>query len=107
MGHFFGFGFGFENTYFQVFLGFPAVKETVAHIQPNGQFWKNFGQNGQNGNFFQKSARNIFFAITSLTAKFQKKVMKGFREKCEKPPMGKTGIFSKKRLEHFSHTYKP
>ena len=27
----------FKNTYFQVFQGFLAFKETVAHIQPNGQ----------------------------------------------------------------------
>ena len=46
---------GFKNTYFQVFQGFPALKETVAHIQPNGQFWTIFGQNGQNGIFFKKA----------------------------------------------------
>ena len=57
---------GFENTYFQVFQGFPAL-ETVAHIQPNGQFWTVFGQNGQNGNFFQKSAWNIFSHLQALT----------------------------------------
>ena len=41
-----------------------------------------------------------------VTAKFQKKVMKGFRENCEKPPfldiflarMGETGFFFKKSL---------
>ena len=27
-----------KNTYFQVFQGFPALNETVAHIQPNGHF---------------------------------------------------------------------
>ena len=31
----------------------------------NGQFWTVFAQNGQNGNFFQKSAWNIFLALTS------------------------------------------
>ena len=31
----------------------------------NGQFWTVFGQNGQNGIFFQKSAWKIFFALTS------------------------------------------
>ena len=45
-----------KNTYFQVFQGFPALKETHPHIQPNGQ-------NGEN--------------------------------------------YQKKRLEHFSRTYKP
>ena len=39
----------------------------------NGQFWTVFGQNGKNGNFFQKSAWNI-------SEQFQKKVMNGFRE---------------------------
>ena len=27
----------------------------------NGQFWTVYGQNGQNGNFFQKSAWKFFF----------------------------------------------
>ena len=45
------------------FSGIPALKETVAHIQPNSQFWKVFGQNGQDGIFFQKSVWNIFFAV--------------------------------------------
>ena len=61
----------------------------------NGQFWTVFGQNEQNGNFFQKSVWKIFFAVKSpqLNAKFQKKVMKGFREKCKKPPF--LGILAK------------
>ena len=29
---------GFKNTDVQVFQGFPALKETIAHIQPNGTF---------------------------------------------------------------------
>ena len=34
----------------------------------NLQFWTVFGQNGQNGNFFQKSAWNIFFShLQALT----------------------------------------
>ena len=33
--------------YFQVFQGFLALKETVAHIQPNGQFLPVFGQNAE------------------------------------------------------------
>ena len=45
--------------------GFPARKETVVHIQPNGQFLTVFGQNGQNGENYQKSAWNIFLALTS------------------------------------------
>ena len=31
----------------------------------NGQFWTVFGQNGKNGNVLQKSAWNIFLALTS------------------------------------------
>ena len=56
---------GFKYTYFHVFKGFPALKETIAHIQPNGQFWPVFGQNGQNGGNYQKRAWNIFLALTS------------------------------------------
>ena len=58
---------GFKNTYFQVFKGFPALKGTLPHIQPNGQFWTVFGQNGQNGIFFQKSAWSIFPPLQALT----------------------------------------
>ena len=54
---------GFKNIYFQVFQGFPALKQTVAHIQTNGQFWTVFGQNGQNGLFFKKAFQKIFFAV--------------------------------------------
>ena len=77
----------FENTYFQVFQGFPALKETVAHIQPNGQFWTVFGQNGKNGENYQKSA-----LLTLLTVKFQKKVMNGFREKSFGRTYGRTYV---------------
>ena len=55
---------GFNNTYFQVFQGFPALKET--HIQPNGQFWIVFGQNGQNGIFFKKSFGTFFSLLKAL-----------------------------------------
>ena len=33
----------------------------------NGQFWTVSGQNGQNGNFFQKSDWKIFVALIALT----------------------------------------
>ena len=36
----------------------------LAILGQNGQFWTVFGQNGQNG-IFQKSAWNIFVALTS------------------------------------------
>ena len=49
---------------FRFFRDFQPLK-TVAHIQPNGQFWTVFGQNGQNGIFCQKSVWNIFFAVKS------------------------------------------
>ena len=41
-----------------------------------------FGQNWQNGEFFQKSAWKIFLALTSPNElqSFRKKVMNGFRE---------------------------
>ena len=53
----------------------------------NGQFWTVFGQNGQNGNFFQKSDWNIFSLLKArINCKISEKIMKGFREKCEKPP---------------------
>ena len=57
---------GFENTYFQVFQGFTALKETRAHIQPNGQFWTIFGQNGQNGIFFKKAFGTFFSLLKAL-----------------------------------------
>ena len=58
---------GFENTYFKVFQGFPALKETRAHIQPNGQFWTIFGQNGQNGKFFKKALGKFLLCLHALT----------------------------------------
>ena len=81
----------------------------------NGQFWTVFSQNGQNGNFFQKALETFFSRLQALTEKFQKKIMKGFRAKCEKPPfLGILGqndpfwtVFFKKAQEHFSRTYKP
>ena len=97
------------------------------HLGQKGPFWTVFGQNGQNGENFQKKRLEHFYRAYKpyLTVKFQKKVMKGFREKCEKPPFlgilgqnrqfwtvfgqnGQNGnFFQKKRLEHFSRTYKP
>ena len=80
---------GFENTYFQVFQGFPALKETVAHIQPNGQFWKIFGQNGQNGFFFKKAFGTFFSLLKALiNCKVSEKSNEGIPRK-----MRKTSIF--------------
>ena len=41
-------------------------KETRAHIQPNGQFWTFFGQNGRNGIFFKKAFRTFFSPFKAL-----------------------------------------
>ena len=45
---------------FRFLQGFPALKETVAHIQANGQFWTVFGQNGRNRIFFKKRLEHFF-----------------------------------------------
>ena len=80
---------GFKNTYFQVFQGFSALKETVAHIQPNGQFWTVFGQNGQNG-IFSKKAFGTFFSLLKplINFKVSEKSNDGIPRK-----MRKTSIF--------------
>ena len=109
---------GFENTYFQVFQGFPALKET--HIQPNGQFWTIFGQNGQNGIFSEKAFGTFFSVLKALlNFKFSEKSNHGIPRKMQKtsifghfgpkwpildsfwPKWAKRDFFSKKRLEHF------
>ena len=46
----------------------------------NDQFWTFFGQNGRNGFFFKKALGTFFPPLQALTAKFQKKVMNGFRD---------------------------
>ena len=55
---------GFENTYFQVFQGFPAQRllHTSSKMANFGQFLAKMGKTG----FFQKSVWNIFFAVQSL-----------------------------------------
>ena len=58
---------GLKNTYFPVFQGFPALQETVEHIQPDGQFWTVLGQNGRNGIFFQKALGTFFPPLQALT----------------------------------------
>ena len=73
---------GVKNTYFQVFQGFPALKEIVAHIQQNGQIWAALGQNSQNGENYQKKVFGTFLSrLQALTnCKVSEKVMNGFRE---------------------------
>ena len=48
------FKIGFKNTNFQIFQEFPALKETVAHFQPNGQFVQEYNAIYENGsdNYF-------------------------------------------------------
>ena len=87
----------------------------------NGQFWTVFGQNGQNGNFVQKSAWNIFSQLKALTnGKVSEKSNEGrdseknaknlhFGHFGPKWPIldsfwlkwAKREFFSKKRLENF------
>ena len=73
----------------------------------------------------KKRLEHFFSPLKALiNCKVSEKVMKGIREKCEKPPfwefwakmanfgqflakMGKTGIFFKKELGTFSRAYKP
>ena len=45
-----------KTTTFSFFPGFPAIKETVAHIQPNGQSGENY----------QKSTWKIFSRLKDL-----------------------------------------
>ena len=58
---------GFKNTYFQVFQGFPALKETFTHIQPNGQFWTVFAKMSKTG--FKKKAFGTFFSLLKALIK--------------------------------------
>ena len=49
----------------------------------NGQFWTVFGQNGQNGKFFQKSAWKIFSRLQALTnCKVSEKSNEEFSRNC-------------------------
>ena len=102
---------GFENTYFQVFQGFPTLKEAVAHIQPNGQF----------------SAFGTFFSLLTalINCKVSEKTNEGIPRKMQKTlhfwvvwakmenfgsfwaKWAKQDFFSKKLLENFFRLYKP
>ena len=48
---------------FSGFQGFPALKETVAHIERNGQFWTDFGQMGKTGFFSKKRLEHFFLGL--------------------------------------------
>ena len=51
---------GFENTTFRLFRDSQPLKRLL-HTSSQMAILANFGQNWQNGTFFQKSVLNIFF----------------------------------------------
>ena len=55
---------GFKKTYFQVFQGFQALKETVAHIQPNNQFWAKIAKTVK---IIKKALGTFFSRLQALT----------------------------------------
>ena len=70
---------GFKNTYFQ---GFTALKGTVAHIQPNGQFWQILAKMAKTVKIIKKALGKFFSCLQALTNfKVSEKVMCRFREK--------------------------
>ena len=70
---------------FRFFRDSQPLKEAVAHIQPNGQFWTVFGQNGRNGIFFKKGLGTFFLPFWGLTnCQVSAKVMNGFWESPER-----------------------
>ena len=71
----------FTNTYFQGFPGFLALKETVAHVQPKGQFWPVFGKIAKTVKIIKKVHGTFFSLLHALTnCKVSEKVMNGFPE---------------------------
>ena len=72
---------GFKNTYFQVFQGFPALKETHAHIQPNGHFDQFLAKMAKTVKIIKKALGTFFSNLQALTnCKVSEKVMNGFRD---------------------------
>ena len=55
---------GFKNTYFQ---GFTALKGTVAHIQPNGQFWQILAKMAKTVKIIKKALGKFFSRLQALT----------------------------------------
>ena len=51
------------------------------HLGRKGRFWIVFGQNGQNGENYQKSAWNNFLALTSPNCKVSEKSNERFPRK--------------------------
>ena len=58
---------GFKNTYFQVFQGFPALKETRAHIQPNGHFDQFLAKMAKTVKIIKKALGTFFSHLQALT----------------------------------------
>ena len=52
-----------------------------AYFRQKGQFWPVFGQNGQNGENYQKSAWKIFLKLTSPNCKVSEKSNERFPRK--------------------------
>ena len=58
-----------------------AKTSTFGHLGQKGPFWTVFGQNGQNGENYQKSAWNIFLAPTNRNCKVSEKSNEQFPRK--------------------------
>ena len=58
---------GFKNTYVQVFQGFPALKETHAHIQPNGHFDQFLAKMAKTMKIIKKALGTFFSHLQALT----------------------------------------
>ena len=58
---------GLKNTYFQVFQGFPALKETRAHLQPNGHFNQFLGKMAKTVKIIKKALGTFFSRLQALT----------------------------------------
>ena len=57
---------GFKDTYVQVFQGFPALKETRAHIQPNGHFDQFLAKMAKTVKIIKKALGTFFSHLQAL-----------------------------------------
>ena len=57
----------FKNTYVQVFQEFPALKETRAHIQPNGHFDQFLAKMAKTVKIIKKALGTFFSHLQALT----------------------------------------
>ena len=58
---------GLKNTYVQVFQGFPALKETCAHLQPNGHFDQFLAKMAKTVKIIKKALGTFFSHLQALT----------------------------------------